>query len=349
MDSALFEEYYLKRRAQETQLPNFSQFSIGKIDAGVAVLISDSVHLIEFPSLLLPEGVGPGSIVNIACSRNITQEQEQEKQFWSLQDSILQLFGNQEPQAPLLTVQNTTQTSVTLQWDKLQLAQANLIQLSLFKNGIRTTIITNPLSTQQTKLSALQLDTDYTFHLQLTTTAGTFTSQPVKVHTHTVSNTSGIAITLGHITPPSLRIQLHQAIEQCAASINETIQIHTTHFITTTTDPTPEYQKAAKLSIPILSPEWLIACATQKRMVPIANYYTTHSTTASAQNEGGKAPVSLMQQPPRRQAVQAERVVAEVKPTPPSPVIEQEEGVEPVSVVPVEQEEEQEPENPPES
>ena len=43
------------------------QFTIGKLDAGIAVLIGESSHLIEFPSLLLPPGSVPGSIVSISC------------------------------------------------------------------------------------------------------------------------------------------------------------------------------------------------------------------------------------------------------------------------------------------
>jgi hypothetical protein len=78
-----------------------------------------SVHLIEFPSLLLPSGVGPGSIVNISCTRNTAAERAASKSFWDLQSDILNEFGTNEPQPPKLRIRNTTQTSVTLEWDKV--------------------------------------------------------------------------------------------------------------------------------------------------------------------------------------------------------------------------------------
>lgn len=73
-----------------------------------------SVHLIEFPSLLLPSGVGPGSIVNIACTRNFAAERESNKSFWDLQNDIFTEFGAEEPEPPKLRVRNTTQTSVSI-------------------------------------------------------------------------------------------------------------------------------------------------------------------------------------------------------------------------------------------
>ena len=77
------------------------------------------MHLIEFPSLLLPSGVGPGSIVNISCTRNNAAERAASQSFWSLQKDILSEFGDSEPQPPNLRIRNTTQTSVTLEWDKV--------------------------------------------------------------------------------------------------------------------------------------------------------------------------------------------------------------------------------------
>lgn len=125
------------------------------------------MHLIEFPSLLLPAGVGPGSIVNISCSRNVSAEKATSTAFWDLQESIFAEYGAKEPEPPKLRVRNVTQTSVTLEWDKLELAQAKLLGLSIWRNGQRLTTIPNPGTNTSTKLSGLALDTDYTFHLTL--------------------------------------------------------------------------------------------------------------------------------------------------------------------------------------
>ncbi|SGY66932.1 BQ5605_C004g02725 [Microbotryum silenes-dioicae] len=271
--------------AQMVDSSNGTQrFVIGKIDAGIAVLISDSVHLIEFPSLLLPAGVGPGSIVNIACTRNFAAEKEAYESFWSLQRDIYSEFGAKEPKAPTLRVRNTTQTSedkVTLEWDKLELASAKLLQLSVWRNGQRLTTIPNPQTNTSTKLSGLALDTDYNFHLVLKTSAGTYTSPTVKTRTHTITDTSGISVCFGLIEPEAKLAEAKSALAAMKAKYSDKIQIDTTHFVATspasasnpTGGPSVEYQKALQLSIPVVSPEWVIACQKGQTMVPISNYY----------------------------------------------------------------------------
>ncbi|GAA5879364.1 hypothetical protein JCM16303_003177 [Sporobolomyces ruberrimus] len=273
------------------------KFVIGKIDAGIAVLISDSVHLIEFPSLLLPSGVGPGSIVNIACTRNFSAERSAAKEFWDLQREIKESFGDREPLAPKLKIRNTTQTSVTLEWDKLDLASASLISLSIYRNNQRLTTIPSPLTNTSTKLSGLQLDTDYTFHLVLKTTAGTYSSPIVKTRTHTIDNTSGISVCFGFVEPKELSEQAKEAIREMGAKWDDKIQIDTTHFVATSSAASRneprggsggagvEYQKAIQLSIPVVSPEWLLSCHRSSKLVPISAFYlgtTNHAASLSS-------------------------------------------------------------------
>ncbi|GAA5821193.1 hypothetical protein JCM3770_005245 [Rhodotorula araucariae] len=266
------------------------RFVIGKIDAGVAVLVSDSIHLIEFPSLLLPPGVGPGSIVNIACTRNLAAEKQHARDFWDLQRDIADTFGHREPEPPRLRVRNTTQTSVTLEWDKLDLASAALINLSIYRNGQRLTTIPNPLSNTSTKLSGLSLDTDYSFHLVLKSSAGTFASPTVKTRTHTIDNTTGISVCFGLVEPRELAQEALRVVGELGAKSDSRIQIDTTHYIATSSSspsapdsgPSVEYQKAVQLSIPIVTPEWLLACARSKKLVPISAYYLGQTNRAAS-------------------------------------------------------------------
>ncbi|GAA5984425.1 hypothetical protein JCM11641_000133 [Rhodosporidiobolus odoratus] len=335
------------------------RFVIGKIDAGIAVLISDSVHLIEFPSLLLPPGVGPGSIVNISCSRNVSAERAHAREFWDLQRDIFETFGAQEPSAPVLRVRNTTQTSVTLEWDKLELASASLISLSMYRNGQRLTTIPNPTTNTSTKLSGLQLDTDYSFHLVLKTSAGTFSSPIVKTRTHTIDNTSGVRVCFGLVEPSELLEQAKDAVKEMNASWDDRIQIDTTHFVATsnasrqnpTGGPGVEYQKAVQLSIPVVSPEWLLACHRSSKLVPISAYYlgtTNHAaslssaqlvSTPSQQSVRRVAPAAAAPPPPPI-------VLEEPEAAPNPPPVRLEENVE---GPPREEEEEVSPEEPPSS
>lgn len=72
-------------------------FTVGKLDAGMAILIGERASLIEFPSLLLPPDVAAGSIVNISVRRNEAQEHARRSDFEQLQQDILSTFGSELP------------------------------------------------------------------------------------------------------------------------------------------------------------------------------------------------------------------------------------------------------------
>jgi hypothetical protein len=112
-----------------------SRFTVAKLDAGVAILLTSDHHLIEFPSLLLPSNITAGSIIDLAVAQNANEEEEERKQFEKLQNEIRQMFGEHAPSTPKLSVRNTTQTSVVLAWDLLDLATADMRSMSLYKNG----------------------------------------------------------------------------------------------------------------------------------------------------------------------------------------------------------------------
>jgi hypothetical protein len=271
-----------------TSLNESFMFTVGKVDAGMAILIGERAHLIEFPSLLLPPGVSSGSIVNIAVHRNLAEEKRQRNEFWELQDQIYESFGKQRPEAPKLEVRNTTQTSVTLEWPPLKLATAKLRSLDIYRNGQRLAAIPTPHQNTSTKLSGLDVNTEYTFQLVLRTTAGTFPSNLIRVRTHTINDTSGISVCFGTVEDPRMLDLAKASIKNMGAKWSEKIQIDTTHFVCSTPASTPaatastgnaptapgvEYQKALQLSIPIVQPHWVLACDYERKMVPIAGYY----------------------------------------------------------------------------
>lgn len=293
----------------------FSQVS--KIDAGQAVLISDQVntasvlsqvsqfiaergarqvHCIEFPSILLPSGCTQGSVVTIQCSRNVQEEQRRSDDFWNLQDDILAAFGNESPNPPSLRLRNVTQTSVTLEWDKLHLATAKLLSLTIWRNGQRLAAIPNPHNNTSTKVSGLDVDAPYSFHLIMRTTAGTFSSQTIKTRTLTLTDTSGIAVCFGAIEPPELLEEAKEALAHMRARHSHRIQIETTHFVCThpssemptasqdEPNPAVEYQRALQMSIPIVNPSWILSCLREKKMVPINLHYLDKNAASSTAN-----------------------------------------------------------------
>ncbi|KAI5464169.1 chitin biosynthesis protein CHS5 [Mariannaea sp. PMI_226] len=285
--------------------------TVGKVDAGVTVLLTPDKRLIEFPSILLPPNISSGSIVDINVSQNIAKESAADRAFRTLQDKIYESFGAHEPITPSLRCRNATQTSLVLEWDPIELATADLISLSLYRNGQKAGNIPRPLQMHSTKISGLAVDTEYTFHLVLRTTAGTFTSERVPVRTHKMTNLSGITITTG-ILPGAVRENVVKAVERIGAKIVDSVRIDTTHFVTTE-GRGQQWEKAVEGNIPVVRPEWVDACEKGGRILGVTKFYLdamkpgppieehTPSTPAapSAEKDLPAAPRQQTEQPPK--------------------------------------------------
>ncbi|KAK2600930.1 hypothetical protein N8I77_010425 [Diaporthe amygdali] len=245
--------------------------TVGKVDAGVTVLLTPDKRLIEFPSILLPPDISSGSIVDITVARNLSSESSAEQRFQALQDQIYGSFGSASPSSPILRCRNATQTSVVLEWDPIQLATADLISLALYRNGQKAGNIPRPLQMHTTKISGLAVDTKYTFHMVLRTTAGTYSSEKVEVQTHKMTDLSGITITTG-ILPQSMREELAEAVERIGAKIVDSVRIDTTHFVTTEGRGI-QWEKAVEMNIPVVRPEWVEACEKNGRILGVTKFY----------------------------------------------------------------------------
>ncbi|KAH6662219.1 chitin biosynthesis protein CHS5 [Plectosphaerella plurivora] len=245
--------------------------TVGKVDAGVTVLLTPDKRLIEFPSILLPPNISSGSIVDITVGRNSTAETKAQHDFGDLQERIFDAFGASEPTVPVLRCRNATQTSVVLEWDPVELATAELLSLSLFRNGQKAGNIPKPLSMHSTKISGLAVDTEYTFHLVLRTTAGTYTSEKVAVRTHKLTDLSGITITTG-IMPHHIKEELDTAVARIGAKIVDGVRIDTTHFVTTEGRGIA-WEKAVENNIPVVRPEWVDACEKSGRILGVTKFY----------------------------------------------------------------------------
>ena len=226
---------------------------------------------IEFPSILLPPNISSGSIVDITVASNSQAETASEASFRSLQDRIYQSFGTAAPKAPVLRCRNATQTSVVLEWDPVDLATADLISLSLYRNGQKAGAIPRPLAMHSTKISGLSIDTEYTFHLVLRTTAGIHLSERVTVKTHKMTDLSGVTITTG-IMPGAVRDALALAVDRIGAKIVEGVRIDTTHFVTTEGRGLL-WEKAVEMNIPVVRPEWVDACEKTGRILGVTKFY----------------------------------------------------------------------------
>ncbi|KAI0463363.1 hypothetical protein LJB42_003388 [Komagataella kurtzmanii] len=257
--------------------------TVGKLDASLALLLTKDHHLIEFPTILLPDGITAGSIVRITCDRNLEEEQKEKEQFEQVQEEIYDLFGKNTPQAPVLRVLNVTQTSCVLEWDPLELGTSSIKSLTLYKNGERLGQIPNPLVNTNIKLSGLPIDTPYEFQLRLTTTAGVYTSNNVQLRTHKMTDLSGITVCVGEIEPnDAFTIEdIEESLRKVGARpMQREVKVDTTHFICTKSVG-PEWEKAEKMIIPVVRPEWIKACELERRIIGVRNFYVNAEDTSA--------------------------------------------------------------------
>ncbi|GMM39027.1 hypothetical protein DASC09_063660 [Saccharomycopsis crataegensis] len=250
--------------------------TVGKLDASLALLLTKDHHLIEFPTILLPDGVQAGSIVKIRCDRDLDNEKKEEQQFHEVQDQIFKMFGQSEPEKPVLKLRNVTQTSCVLEWEPLKLSTASIKSLTLYKNGERLGQIPNPLINTTTKLSGLPIDTPFKFSLRLDTTAGVYHSNEIEVRTHKMTDLSGITVCLGEIDWKEEGINKEDIADilksMNAKPLQSEVKVDTTHFVCTLAKG-QQWKKAVDNNIPVVRPEWLKACDTDKRIVGVRMFY----------------------------------------------------------------------------
>ncbi|CCE63577.1 hypothetical protein TPHA_0F00910 [Tetrapisispora phaffii CBS 4417] len=278
--------------------------TVGKLDASLALLTTQDHHVIEFPTMLLPDNIKAGSIVKFSVSQSLEEERRQSEKFNSLQTKILEKYGTSKPEKPVLKIVNITQTSCVLAWDELKLGSAKLKSLVLYRQGIRSMIVPSPLKITETKLSGLSIDHPYEFQLKLSTTSGNFWSEKINIQTHKMTDMSGIVVCLGPLDPME-RItdsQISNSLKKIGAKeLQHKVAIDTTHFICNDIDneDDPELIKAKNNNIPIVRPEWVRACEIEQRIIGVRGFYLDadpsilKSYTFQGVSSGTEEPVSV--------------------------------------------------------
>lgn len=149
------------------------------------------------------------------------------------------------------------------------MATAELRSLSLYRNGTKAGVI--PIGKMSTKISGLALDTEYTFHLVLRTSAGQYSSERLTVRTHKMTDLSGITVTPG-IMPQQLKDSLLDTVDKIGAKVAENVRIDTTHFVCT--EPRgANWEKAVEMNVPVVVPDWIKGCEREGRIVGVRGYY----------------------------------------------------------------------------
>lgn len=82
---------------------NKQLLSVTKIDAGIAILLTESMQIVEMPTFLLPHDIIPGSFITLHMERHSEAENSKHYLFESLQNDIMNHYG-QFPQPPTLSI-----------------------------------------------------------------------------------------------------------------------------------------------------------------------------------------------------------------------------------------------------
>lgn len=106
-----------------------------------------------------------------------------------------------------------------------------------------------------------------------------------------MTDTSGISVCFGTVQDKVLLEHVKVALREMRARWSDKIQIDTTHFVCTTpategagpnAGPGVEYQRALQLSIPVVQPQWILACHNERKCVlsplPLPSYPVLFNT-----------------------------------------------------------------------
>ncbi|KXS17497.1 hypothetical protein M427DRAFT_96917 [Gonapodya prolifera JEL478] len=242
---------------------------VGKLDAGMAILLSPDHHLIEFPATILPDGVSTGSIVNVSISRDIDKETRMRREFLDLQEDIYHAF-RRKPESPTIKVKWVTQTSITITWDPLVLFNVELRGIDVYRNNIRSP--GHFYGPTTVKLSGCEVNTEYEIFIGVRTSGGSLTSNKLTVRTHTLDNLTGIRIAFGEFGIPDEVQQLKEVCRRNECTWTDDLTVENTHFVCTL--PRGEkYQRALELNIPIVNGDWIRQCEATRKIQPVGIYH----------------------------------------------------------------------------
>ncbi|KAJ3129419.1 Chitin synthase, class 5 [Nowakowskiella sp. JEL0407] len=259
------------------------QFTVGKLDAGMAILLSPNHHLIEFPATILPEGITTGSIVNVTIERNVEEELRQREEFFALQEDIFKSFSK-PPEPPVIRCKAVTQTSATITWNPLVLHEAVVRNIEVYRNGNKLNLNVQPNATSA-KLSGLEINHEYEIFIVVRTSAGALTSPTIVVKTHAMENLTGINVCFGDFSHDQDIDALVSLLNRVGAKYSDELTLDNTHLVCTIPKG-PKYEKALDWNIPIVSPEWLKACEAQKKIQPAHSFYISNQTPGKSSGDG---------------------------------------------------------------
>jgi hypothetical protein len=116
------------------------------------------------------------------------------------------------------------------------------------------------------KLSGLDMDHEYEFHINIKTTAGQYESNRTIARTHKMDNLTGIRVAFGNFENPEPTLtEMKQLLESMGATWTDEVNHETTHLLAQLPG-SRNYDTAVRYSIPVVKPDWLVQCDRNKKI-----------------------------------------------------------------------------------
>lgn len=257
--------------------------TVGKIESGTAVVVTDELQMLELPASILPT-VSVGSIVRMQVNSAMDLQMQRRAEFTALQNSILRDYGS-APDASIikecLRLSSQTHTTLTVVWPEWsQLcgqSNATLHALDGLLNERRLPTTLRPGETTL-RLTGLEPARSYTIKLIFRTSAGRYETGELCVQTAALDDFSCLRVTIDDGVEPmvidSLKVLGAQILEKFEAD-------QSTHIVTGRNleqlDSGPDDGELARMArhcnIPIVTKEWVNACKAAGRMQSVSQFY----------------------------------------------------------------------------
>lgn len=280
--------------------------TVGKHDSSVTYLTTPDFKVLEYPSSLLPDDIKTGSVLQIKVDFNDELCQKTSDHFMDFQNSLLQKIKTFTPKAPVLSVKSRLPTSIIVTWEPFSLGVSKLKNVSLWhktldkplsnssetldqdgvfvddvsENDLVQIATIYSLTNRTYQLSGLNNNSKHAFQLRIDTSNGTYCSELLVAETLSSNDLSGFSVCIGALSTGQVTVEDIKAVADALhiKNISRDCTYETTHFLTDTVDDENEehdlqLKTAKKLNIPIVTPNWLQGCLSEKKLLGVKGFY----------------------------------------------------------------------------
>lgn len=242
--------------------------TVGKLESGAAIVLTDDLHMLEVPASLLPS-VTVGTMLTMRIGRSAEGQAAREAEFRGLQASILRDFGGTpdgERIEGCLRMEDRTHTTLTIGWPAWEElrgpSRATLHNVDAFLDGRRL-----PLGTVDTtlKLTGLQAAHQYTVQVVFRSSAGRHPTSTLTLHTAPYEDFSCLRV-LGVG-------ELRDELGELGVEVQDSFEPERTAVVVMDREDDEVRQMASEWNVPVVTRDWVSACKAAGRMQSVSQFY----------------------------------------------------------------------------